>query len=294
VPELAYVNGVITPLEEARVSVEDRGFQFADGIYEVAKIFDGKLIDLDRHLARLENSARMLELPLPMPLPELGRTCRDLHARSGIEDGVFYLQVTRGACPRVHAAPPGLEPTLVMTTRRLSRPLPEKITAITVPNNRWKMCACKAIALLPTVLAKHAAVKAGVNEAIFVGDDGLVLEGASDNVFCVKDGVLHTPPADGRILEGITRGRVLELAEERGIEVRVAPLPLDEFRAADEVFLTSSVLTVVPVVALDGRPVGDGRPGPVSTVLREAYWDFMRRFRDVTDSPNPSGSSSPA
>lgn len=275
--ELAYVNGRICPVDEACVSVEDRGFQFADGVYEVARSWNGRLIDLDRHLARLQRSAGMLDIPLPMPLPDLDRTCREFFAQSGIGDGMLYLQLTRGAVRRQHAAPPGLKPTLVMTARMVTKPTPEQFTAITVPNNRWRTCACKSIALLPSVLAKHAAREAGVDEAIFVDDGGLVLEGASDNVFAVKDGVLFTPPTDGRILEGITRGRVLELAEARRYEVRVEPLPLDFMLGCDEVFLTSSVLTVVPIVKVNGRPIGDGRPGPVTRTIREDYWDFIRR-----------------
>jgi len=275
-PELAYVNGRITSVEEAVVSVEDRGFQFADGIYEVVRTFNSKFIDLDRHLARLERSARMLDLPLPMPLAELEKVCRDLYARSGVPEAAFYLQVTRGACRRQHAAPPGLKPTLVMTVRAVTTPPPPYFTAITVPNNRWRLCACKAVALLPTVLAKHAAIKAQADDAIFVEDDGTVLEGASDNVFAVKDGTLYTPPADGRILEGITRGRVLELAAALGVPVRVESFKRDFLLASDEVFLSSSVLTVVPFVRIDGKPIGGGAPGPVTTAVRQAYWDFVR------------------
>ncbi len=277
-PELAYVNGVITPVDEGRVSVEDRGFQFADGIYEVVRTYNGKFIDLDRHLARLERSAGMLELALPMPIPELAKACRDFYRQAGVEEASLYLQVTRGAGKRQHAAAPDLKPTLVMTVRAIGKPTPPQFSAITVPNNRWKMCACKTVALLPTVLAKHAARAAGADEAIFVGDDGLVLEGASDNVFAVKDGVYYTPPTDGRILAGVTRGRVLEQAEQRGEKVIVGPLPIDFFRAADEVFITSSILTIVPIVKLDGRNVGNGKPGPMALRALKSYWDFVREM----------------
>ncbi|MEW6031508.1 MAG: aminotransferase class IV [Bacillota bacterium] len=275
-PELAYVNGLVTPVDEARVSIEDRGFQFSDGIYEVVRTHNGGFIDLERHLARLERSATMLDLALPMPLPELERVSREFYAQSALPEAIFYLQVTRGAAPRRHTAPPGLTPTLVMTVRAITQPPPERYTAITVPNNRWKLCACKSIGLLPAVLAKHAALRAGADEAVFV-EDGLVLEGASDNFFAVKDGVVYTPDTDGRILAGVTRERVLEQLAERGARVEVGPLPLELARSADEAFITSSVLTVVPIVALDGRPVGDGRPGPVTGRAREDYWDFIRR-----------------
>lgn len=275
--EIAYVNGRVCPVEEATVSVEDRGYQFADGIYEVVRAWNAKLIDLDRHLARLERSAAMLDLPLPMPVPELEATCREFYGESAIPDGMLYLQVTRGAGRRVHMPDPGLTPVLVMTARLVGKPTPERFSAITVPNNRWRMCACKSIALLPAVLAKHAARKAGADEAIFVDDDGFVLEGASDNVFVVKDGVAYTPPADGRILEGVTRGRILEIAQEKGLEVSVRPVRLEEMLGADETFLTSSVLTVVPIVRVDGRDIGDGRPGPVTLGLRRDYWDFIER-----------------
>ncbi len=276
-PELAYVNGRVTLADEATVSVEDRGFQFADGIYEVARTFNSRLIDLDRHLARLERSAKMLDLALPMPLTDLERACRDLYAQSQLPEAVLYLQLTRGACRRQHAAPPDLAPTLVMTVRAITKPTPPQFTAITVPNNRWRMCSCKSIALLPTVLAKHAAIKKGADDAIFVEDDGTVLEGASDNVFAVKEGILLTAPADGRILEGITRGRVLELAAEQKLPVRIEHFKRDFLLAADEAFLSSSVLTIVPFVKVDGRPIGDGKPGPVATGLRRAYWDFVRK-----------------
>ncbi len=276
-PELAYVNGRITTVDEATVSVEDRGFQFADGIYEVARTFGGKFIDLDRHLARLARSAAMLDLPLPMPLAELEKACREFHGRSEVPEAVFYLQLTRGACRRQHAAPPGLKPTLVMTVRAVTRPTPPQFKAITVPNNRWRMCSCKAVALLPTVLAKHAALKAGVDEAIFVEDDGTVLEGASDNIFAVKSGTAYTAPADGRILEGITRERAIELAAARKVPVKAESFKRDFLLAADEVFLTSSILTLVPIVEVDGHLIADGKPGPVSTGLRDAYWDFIRK-----------------
>lgn len=276
-PELAYVNGRIGPVEEARVSVEDRGYQFADGVYEVARSYNFGLIDLDRHLARLERSAAMLDMDLPMPLPGLERTCLDLYARSGIAEGILYVQVTRGAARRQHAAPPGLKPTLVITVRTITKPTPPSYTVISFPNIRWKLCACKSIALLPTVLAKHAAAKAGADEAVFVEEDGTVLEAASSNVFAVKDGELYTPPADGRILEGITRGRVIELAEARGLRVNVESFDLAFLKAADEAFITSSVLTVVPVVAVDGQAVGDGRPGPVSELVLRDYWEFIKR-----------------
>lgn len=275
-PELAYVNGRVTLADAATVSIEDRGFQFADGIYEVARTFNSKLIDLDRHLARLERSAKMLELPLPMSLADLERACRDLYAKSQLPEAALYLQLTRGACRRQHAAPSGLAPTLVMTVRAVTKPTPPQSKAITVPNNRWRTCSCKSIALLPTVLAKHAAVKVGADDAIFVEDDGTVLEGASDNVFAVKKGVIYTAPTDGRILEGITRGRVLELAAKRKFTVKIQHFKRDFLLAADETFLSSSVLTVVPFVEIDGHPIGDGKPGPVATGLCRAYWDFIR------------------
>lgn len=277
-PELAYVNGSIVAVEEAVVSAEDRGFLFADGIYEVARSYNSKLVDLDRHLARLERSARMLDLPLPMPLPDLDRTCRSFYAQSGLPEAILYLQVTRGAGKRQHAAPPELKPTLVMTVRAIAKPTPSEFAAVTVPNNRWRMCDCKTIALLPTVLAKHAAVRAGADDAIFVEDDETVLEGASDNIFVVKGGEVYTAPADNRILAGVTRGRVLEIIGQCGLPVRVEHFKRDFMMAADEVFLTSSVLTVVPIVRIDGRSIGGGKPGPVAQSLCRAYWDIVREI----------------
>jgi len=275
-PELAYVNGRVTPVSEATVSIEDRGFQFADGVYEVARSYNGKPIDLDRHLARMGRSAAMLDLPLPMSLSELQHVAEGFYASSHLPEAVLYLQLTRGAGPRQHVGAPGLTPTLVMTVRPVLRTTPAEFTVITVPNNRWLMCACKSVALLPAVLAKHEAVKAGADEAIFVADDGTVLEGASDNIFAVKAGVYYTPRADGRILAGITRERVLEQLAARGAEVRVGDMTINFLRAADEAFITSSVLTVVPVVGIDGRPIGDGKIGSAATAVKEDYWRFIR------------------
>jgi D-alanine transaminase len=276
VPEIAYVNGRIGSIDEAFIGIEDRGFQFADGVYEVVRSYARRLMDLDRHLARLERSAKMLDLPLPMDLADLEATCRSFFAQSGLDEAVLYLQVTRGVARRQHVAPAGLTPTLVMTARVVSKPTPAEFRVITVPNNRWRMCDCKTIALLPTVLAKHAAAQVNGDDAIFVEDDGTVLEGASDNIFVVKSGVIYTAPADNRILAGITRGRVLEIIDQLGLLVRIEPYKRDFMMAADEVFLTSSVLTVVPIVEVDARAIADGKPGPVAQRLCRAYWDLIR------------------
>ena len=278
-PEIAYVNGKFLPLERATVPVEDRGFQFADGVYEVVRTYGGKPFAVDEHLARLAHSLKALELKVPASDQELKALISDGIQRSGFAEAMVYLQITRGCAPRHRGMPKNLEPTIVMTVRQL-RPAAtelsgEGITVITVPEFRWARCDIKSIALLPSVLAYQAAKKAGANDAIFVETDETVNEATAANVFIVTDGRLRTPPKSTRILPGITRDKILEISGTAGIEAAESQITKSELYAAAEVFLTSTTAVVVPVVTVDGRQIGTGKPGPVAT---RVYEQFARLF----------------
>lgn len=275
---LAYVNGEFVPLDRAVVSVEDRGFLFADGVYEVIRVYDGKPFRLEDHLRRLQASAEAIELPLPAPVDEIGRLAQEVLARNGHREATIYIQVTRGPAPRNHLFPEHPRPTLVIWSREFHGPAPEMVergvAAITVPDTRWAYCAVKTVGLLPNVLARQRAHRQGAYEAIFVRD-GVVTEATASNVFAVLDGVVYTYPVDN-ILPGVTRSVVLELLARRGVPVREEGVPLPRFREAAEIFLTGTTTEVCGVVRLDGQPVGDGRVGPVTRQLQE---DFRRLTR---------------
>ncbi len=270
----AYVNDRFLPLSEARISVEDRGMQFGDGIYEVLLIHGGYPIFLAEHMERLERSARGIRLSLPMSRAGIGEMIRALVARSNRATGIVYLQVTRGVQPRSHRVAEGTVPTLVAYTRDLPAHLPVE-SCVTLPDDRWLHCDLKTTCLLPNVLAKEAAAQAGADEAIF-HRDGVVTEGASTNVFIVDDhGQIHTHPTGPWILAGITRQVVVRIAQERGFALSETPFDLDQLSAASEVFLTSTTAHVRPVNRIDGRLVGSGRPGPVTQRLMEAYAEVI-------------------
>ncbi|KKM12811.1 hypothetical protein SY88_01665 [Clostridiales bacterium PH28_bin88] len=285
-PELVYLNGEYLGFDEAKVSVEDRGFQFGDGVYEVVRCYGGRPFSLASHLERLYRSATAIDLEIPHSLEELLVLANGVIEKSGLAEGELYMQVSRGASPRQHYFPVGAAPTLVISIRQV-RLVPGEyrvkgIGAITVPDDRWGRCHIKSVNLLPNVLAKEKARRSGAQEAVFVRADGLVSEGSSSNVFAVVAGVLITPPADHHILAGITRGHFLDLARREGVQVREEELPLDTLLRAEEVFITSTVMEMLPIVRLDGRQVGDGIPGPVSDRLYRLY---RERYREETD-PN--------
>lgn len=270
---IAFVNGAYRPLTAPLIAVEDRGFQFADGVYEVVFLLDGRPIDMDLHLARLERSLRELSLPAPIHPPALPAILREVARRNRLRSGLIYIQVTRGAAPRNHAFPkPGTRPTLVVTMRR-APPFPESLdrwnaTAITQPDQRWARCDIKSVSLLPNVLARQAAVAAGATEAILIDRDGMVTEGASTSVFIVDaNGVLRTRPLSHAILPGCTRAMLVAELARRGQAVSETPFSLDEMRSAREVLITAATTFVKPVLRLDGVPVGDGTPGPVARAL---------------------------
>ncbi|GAB6877491.1 D-amino-acid transaminase [Thermaerobacter litoralis] len=280
-PEVVFLNGSFVPYEQAVVPVEDRGFLFADAIYEVIRCYGGRFFRLDDHLQRLEQSAAALDIPLPYDRARWAAVLEELIQRNGVRDGSVYVQVTRGVAPRSHTWAEGLQPTVVAIARSGGTPAPEAVErgvkAITVPDNRWGLCWVKTTGLLPNVLAKQQAARAGAYEALFVRD-GLLTEGTSSNVFVVLEGVVYTHPL-ANILPGVTRAVVLEVAREAGLEVREQAIPAGWLERATEVILSGTNSEVLAVVEVDGRPVGDGRPGPVFARLRQGY---LRRIAQET------------
>lgn len=274
----AYVNGRFVRHGEAAVHIEDRGYQLADGVYEVWAVMDGRLADTEGHFARLERSLGELRIPMPMSRRALELVLRQAVRRNRVRDGLVYLQVTRGVARRDHAFP--LKPTapaIVITAKPVARAEGEAkaaagIGVITVPENRWGRCDIKTIGLLPNVLAKQAARERGAGEAWFVDDAGLVTEGASSNAWIVDaDGVLRTRDTQANILRGVTRLTLLEVIGQAGLKLEERPFTPQEARAAKEAFITGAGTLVMPVVSIDGAPVGDGRPGPIATRLRALY-----------------------
>jgi D-alanine transaminase len=279
--QIAYVNGAFVPLTEAKISILDRGFLFADGIYEVSAVLDGKLVDNASHLARLERSVGEIALALPEPLARIVEIQRELIARNKLENGLVYMEVTRGAdVGRDFAFPKGIKPTLVMFTSVkdiVNAPAAKTgIRVITVPDIRWARRDVKSVALLAQVLAKQAAAEAGASEAWMI-EDGKVTEGGSSSAFILtQDDVLVTRQNSSAILPGCTRKAVVALAEERQLRVEERPFTVEEALAAKEAFVTSASLFVQPVVSIDDKTVANGKPGPMATRLREIYIDFAR------------------
>jgi D-alanine transaminase len=277
---IAFVNGRYLPGSEATVHVEDRGYQFSDGVYEVCEVRDGRLIDERRHVERLQRSLGELRIPLPMSPAALGVVMRETIRRNRVRDGIVYLQVTRGVARRDHAfPPPGTQPSVVVTARNLDMARNERAAAagvavITVPDNRWDRVDIKSISLLPNVLAKQAAREQGAGEAWFVDRDGKVTEGSSSNAWIVTmGGKVVTRAADKGILRGITRTVLIGAIEAQGLTLEERPFTVEEAYRAREAFLTAASQVVLPVVRIDGRPVGNGAPGSVATALRK---DFHR------------------
>ncbi len=275
---IAYVNGRYLPFRDAKVHVEDRGYQFADGVYEVCEVRGGRLIDERRHLARLQRSLGELRIRLPMSLAALGVVLREVVARNRIGYGIVYLQITRGVARRDPAFPaPEVAPSVVVTARRLDKTRNEALAAkgiavVSVPDNRWGRVDIKTVGLLPNVLARQAAIEQGAREAWFVDNEGAVTEGASANAWIVaKDGVLVTRHADHAILRGITRTVVLDVIKAQGLRIEERAFTLEEACAAREAFVTSASQIVMPVVSIDGRIIGDGKPGPVAVALRREF-----------------------
>jgi D-alanine transaminase len=280
--QIAYVNGSYVPLSEAKVSILDRGFLFADGIYEVAAVLDGKLIDNASHLARLERSVGEIELALPVTVAQIEEIQRELIKRNNLVNGMVYLEVTRGAdTGRDFAFPKGVTPTLVMFTSVkdiINAPSAKTgIGVITVPDLRWTRRDIKSVALLAQVLAKQAAAVAGAGEAWMV-EDGKVTEGGSSACFILtQDDVIVTRQNGSEILPGCTRKAVVALAEERQLRVEERAFTIEEALAAKEAFVTSATVFVQAVVSIDGKKVANGKPGPMTDRLREIYVEFAKK-----------------
>ena len=274
---IAYVNGHYVQHAEAAVHIEDRGYQFADGVYEVCGIRNGKLVDETRHLDRLERSLSELRIPMPVSRRAMQHLLRETVRRNRIRNGIVYLQVTRGVAPRDHAFPKASIPALVITAKRADPSKLAKaetgVAVVTRPDQRWARRDIKSVALLPNILAKQSAREAGAYEALLVDDHGEVTEGSSTNAWIVdKEGRLITRPLGHDILNGVTRQVLVEAARAEGIEVVERPFTVEEAKGASEVFISASSVPVIPVISIDGKPVSGGKPGPLGARLRAAYW----------------------
>jgi len=274
---IAYVNGRYLPRSEAKVSIEDRGYQFADGVYEVCEVREGRLIDERRHMARLERSLRELRIERPMSPAALAIVLRETVRRNRVRDGIVYVQITRGVARRDFPFPAGTKSSLVVTARsndlaRLEQMAAEGIAVVTVPDIRWRRVDIKSVALLPNVLAKQSARDQGAREAWLVDAQGRVTEGASSNAWIVsRDGKLITRQLGHDILPGITRSVLLDVIRAQGLAFEERAFTVDEAYAAREAFVTSASQIVMPVVRIDGRPVGNGAPGLIAAALRRDY-----------------------
>ena len=278
---IAYVNGRYCPLAEASVNVEDRGYQFSDGVYEVCEVRGGRLIDERLHIKRLAFSLSELRIAMPMSPASLSVVLHEVARRNRVRWGIVYLQITRGVSRRDHAFPPaGTAPAIVVTARNLDVVGAEKMAAdgvaiISVPENRWERVDIKSVSLLPNVLAKQAAREHGAREAWFVDPEGRVTEGSSSNAWIVtRDGKVVTRQADHAILRGITRTVLLEAIAAQGLKLEERAFTLDEAYTAREAFMTSASQIVLPVVKIDGRPVGNGAPGSIASALRHDFHQY--------------------
>ncbi len=282
---IAYIDGRYVPHGKAVVHVEDRGFQFADGVYEVCEIRHKNILDVSRHLDRLERSLRELQIAMPMARRSFPVIMREMARRNRINNGLVYIQVTRGACPRNHRFPgAGVKPTLVMTARTTSLQKAEETAArgihvVCVPDNRWERVDIKSVSLLPNVMAKQIAHEAGGLEAWFLDEDGNVTEGSSTNAWIVsKEGVLITRPCEYGILRGITRSRVMDMADKLGISVEERSFTPQEAQEARESFVTAATSVVMPVVQVDGVSVANGHPGEIATKLRSLFFETSEKL----------------
>lgn len=278
--EIVFVDGQYVPYDQAVTHIEDRGNVFADGIYEVIRFYGGRPFEMDAHLHRLEQSAQEIRLTLPMELHQFAAIGTELVARNSLQEASLYIQVTRGIAPRRHEFPHDVRPTVFMVAREVHAIADDVrqsgVVCVSLEDRRWKMCHVKSLALLANVLAKQEAKEAGAFEAILVRD-GIVTEGTSSNVFAVRGRRLLTHPEGPFILSGITRRVVLQMAERLRIPVSLEPFTLSELKEADEVFLTGTITEILPVVRVDGKPVGRGTRGPITTDLQEAYDQLKAR-----------------
>ncbi|MFA4951382.1 D-amino-acid transaminase [Brevundimonas sp.] len=281
---VAYVNGQYQPHGRAMVHVEDRGFQFADGVYEVWSIFDGRMADFDGHMTRLHRSLNELRIDIPMSREALTRVLHETIRRNRVTNGIVYLQVTRGTARRDHPFPAeGTPPSVIVTSRSISASKAEAqaqkgVAVLTQPDIRWGRCDIKTVGLLANVLAKQAAREAGAYEAWMVDEMGLVTEGSSTNAWIVDEhGKLRTRDTQANILKGITRTALMALIEHEKLELDERPFSVDEAKRAKEAFFTAAGAFVMPAVSIDGTTIGDGKPGPIATRLRTLYLEQAKR-----------------
>jgi D-alanine transaminase len=279
---IAYVNGRYLPLHKAGVHVEDRGYQFADGVYEVVAVHKGRLIDLDLHLERLDRSLKEVRIPWPMSPKALIHVMRQTQSVNRLDNGILYIQITRGVARRDHAFPKQATPVLVVTAKGI-KPVPpnilEKGVAVaTMPDLRWKRCDIKSVSLLPNILSKQEAKEKGAYEAWMVDEKGYVTEGSSTNAWIVtKKGEIVTRPTGSAILAGVTRRVVAELIKQEKLKLVERPFSVAEALTASEAFLTSTTSWALPITSIDGKKVGTGKPGPVTLKLRALYAELLDR-----------------
>ncbi|SDN58423.1 D-amino-acid transaminase [Alkalicoccus daliensis] len=274
-PEIAFYQDRFVDVDEAVIPIQERGHQFGDGIYEVIRIYDGKPFTMPEHMARLEKSLAAIKMPLPYPIEEIERIALEALDKSGLKEAEIYMQITRGIFLRQHQFPEPSSPVISIVVKNARTVSEEKraagVPVITTEDVRWKLCHIKSLNLLPNVMAKQEAYEAGAHEAVFV-EKGIVKEGSSTNIFCVKDGVVQTHPATNGILHGITRQVVLDLADELGIPVEERTFSLAELKNAEEVFLTSTTMEVLKVSSVDGEKLSEER-----TVIDQLYTAFQER-----------------
>jgi D-alanine transaminase len=281
---IAYVNGRYVRHADASVHVEDRGYQFADGVYEVCEVRHGLIVDLTRHLDRLGRSLSELRIDWPMHRAALVRVIREVLKRNRVQNGLFYLQVTRGVAKRDHVFPaPGTKPSIVVTAKNTNPAViaaknANGIRAITVADNRWDRVDIKTVGLLSNALVRQQAKEAGAQEAIYVDAEGIVKEGAATNVWMVdSDGTLLTRPAEHGILKGITRSTLMDVAAKLGMAIREEAFSVEKMLGAREVFITAATSICFPVVEIDGKTIANGHPGSVSQKIREAFFDIAEK-----------------
>ncbi|KAA0694464.1 D-amino-acid transaminase [Neorhizobium sp. P12A] len=283
-PRIAYVNGQYVAHTDAMVHIEDRGYQFADGVYEVCEVRHGLIVDLTRHLDRLNRSLGELRIAWPMSRAALTQVIRQTLRRNHVRNGLFYLQVTRGVARRDHVFPKEGTPSSIVVTAKSTDPTivakknASGIKAITVRDNRWDRVDIKTVGLLPNALARQQAKEAGAQEAIYIDHNGMVKEGAATNVWIVDaDGILVTRPAEHGILRGITRTTLIDVAGKLDLPVAERYFSVEEMMSAREVFITAATSICFPVVSIDGQTIANGHPGSVSQKIREAFFDVAEK-----------------
>lgn len=279
--KISYVNGEFLDHSTAKLSLEDRGYLFGDGIYEVIEVVNGVLIDAEGHFARLARSLAGVRISEPLPIPEIERICQDVISRNNTRDNFIYIQVTRGIAKRAHPFPANVAPTLVVYLLDGKKPSAEQyatgVKVITTEETRWKYRNYKTILLLPNILAKQEAMEKGAYEAWFI-EDGIVTEGSSTNAFVVKNKIVITHPATNKILGGVTRDSILRLARKAGIQIEERPFTLEEALKADEAFLTSTSSGALAITEIDGKKIAGGNPGEISLKLNELYQNYVHNL----------------